>query len=684
VGNLDKVSPRSRRLWGQLGRLGYGADYNPEQWDSATWQEDIKLMGEAGVNLVSLGIFSWAAVQPSPNRYDWGWMDEVLEMLNLGGISVCLATGTASPPAWLVRAHPDVLPVDVAGQKLWHGSRQHFCPSSRTFRAAAADLVQQLAERYGKHPALALWHVGNEYGCHVSACYCDESAGAFRVWLQNRYGSLEELNAAWSTAFWSQHYSDWDEVIPPRHAPTFPNPAQQLDFARFSSDELLACFDQEAAVLRSTTPDVPVTTNFLGIWKPVDSFSWAPHEDLVSHDSYPDPSDPDAAISAAMAFGLMRGAKLGEPWLLMEQAPSAVNWRPNNQPKSDAQYRLWSWQAIAHGANGVLSFQWRASRGGAEKFHSAMVPHAGADHQVFRRVAALGKELRDSKDLVSSRPGRADVAMMWDWPSWWALELPSRPSTHLRALELAQLYFGALWRKTIPVDLVATDADLAGYRLVVAPNLYLLGSRTAERLTHWTETGGHLAIGPFSGIVDENDRVHRGAYPGALRDLLGLTVAQFWPLAPTASIGVRHSSDYRGRGRLWSEELALADAQADASFDTGELAGLPALTHVARGTGRASYAATHLEPDILGRWMEDLADLAGVRPLLPNAPTGVEAQVRRGGDVDWLFVLNHRSDTVNLELPDGYEPHGDSGSGGRIALRGQDIALLRRTHPAVL
>src|SRR5689334_18864671 len=255
--------------------MAYGGDYNPEQWPESIWQEDVRLMREAGVNLLSLAIFAWAKLEPQPGQYDFGWLDRIMDLLHQHGVKVDLATATASPPPWLAKLHPDSLPVTREGVRLWPGSRQQYCPSSPAYRQAAQALVRRLAERYREHPALALWHIGNEYACHVSACYCDESARAFRDWLSRRYGTLEALNDSWGTAFWSQQYGTWDEINPPRSAPTFPNPTQQLDWQRFSSDALLECFELERAILKEQTPDVPVTTNFMRLFKPLDYWKWA-------------------------------------------------------------------------------------------------------------------------------------------------------------------------------------------------------------------------------------------------------------------------------------------------------------------------------------------------------------------------------------------------------------------------
>lgn len=668
------------RLWARLGRLGYGADYNPEQWDEATWAEDAKLMREAGVNIVSLGIFAWASIQPGPGRFEPAWLDRVMDLLVNNGVSVCLATATASPPPWLIEAHPEILPVDEGGHTLWQGSRQHFCPSSPAFKEAASELVERLAERYAKHPALAAWHVGNEYGCHVARCYCDISAGDFRRWLQERYGDLDRLNEAWWTAFWSQRYSSWAQVIPPRRAPTFPNPTQQLDFFRFSNEALLACYLNEAAILRRATPEVPITTNMLPFWEPVDAFAWAGAVDIASLDSYPDPANENAACSAALSFGLMRGVNPGEPWLLMEQAPSAVNWREVNRPKPPGLYRLWTWQAIAHGANGALSFQWRASRGGAEKWHTAMVPHGGAENIIHRQIAEVGRELAALPRIATTRPSRGEVAIVFDWPSWWALELPSRPSSEVKLLRLVAAYHRALWLRGVTVDLVPVTAQLEPYRLVVVPNLYLADEGTARRFTGFVESGGHLIVGFFSGVVDTNDAVYPGSYPGAFRYLLGVEVDQFWPLANGESIGIRLVSGKQGAGTLWSEEMRPTDASVEGTFASGALHGRPAITAATRGNGKAWYVGTLPDEGTLGTLLSDVCRSAGVSPLLPGLPEGVEAQKRAGPDQELLFLLNHANHRSAPTVPPGWEALlGPAPRGGRVDLGAQEVAVLWRS-----
>jgi len=431
----------------------YRGDYNPDQWPEDVWLEDVRLMREAGVNHVSLGIFSWAKLEPRPDEYDFGWLDRLMDLLHKHGVSVNLATPTASPPAWLVRRYPEILPVTDDGATLWHGSRRHYCPHSSDYHERATQIVTKLAERYASHPALAMWHVDNEYACHIGECFCDASAAAFRNWLKQRYGSLDKLNHAWGTAFWSQHYGEWEEIHPPRKAPTFANPTQQLDWARFNSDSWIACFEEQKAILCKLTPNIPVTTNFMGFHKPVDYFKFAVHEDVVSQDSYPDPYESDWMVQAGMVCDLIRSVGARRPWLLMEQAPAPVNWRERNATKRPGVMRLGSYQAVARGADGIMFFQWRQSKAGAEKHHSGMVPHAGIDSRVWREVKALGNEL-PKLDAVLSSQVQVDVAIMMDWENWWALELDSKPSNDLKLIPQIYSYYKPLFERNITVDFV--------------------------------------------------------------------------------------------------------------------------------------------------------------------------------------------------------------------------------------
>jgi len=634
-------------------------------------------MQEAGVNLVSVGIFSWSRLEPSEGNFEFGWLDQVLDLLHDGGVQANLATATASPPPWLAHGHPEMLPVLADGVKLWHGARQHYCPSSPVYRDAAKRLVTAMAERYGKHPALAMWHVGNEYGCHVPACWCDVSAAAFRAWLRERYGSLDELNAGWGTDFWSQRYSSWEEIIPPRRTPTWPNPSQQLDFMRFSSDALLECYEIEHEVLKRATPEVPVTTNFMSFFKPLDYWKWAEREDVVSNDSYPDPSDARSGMRAAMAGDLMRSLGRGRPWILMEQTTNRVNWREINVAKAPGQMRLWSFQAVARGADGVMFFQWRQSRAGAEKHHSAMVPHGPVESSTtWRDVVRLGSEL-GRLDAVRGAQSRAMVAMLFDWESWWALELPSKPSTRLRQLDQVEAYYQPLFEANQLIDFARPGDDLSSYRLVLAPNLYLVSDEAAASLEAYVEGGGTAVMSFFSGIVDPAEHIRLGGYPQPFRKMLGIEVIDFLPLAADHEVELRFGDGTLGRGTIWSEDIVLAGAESLATFSDPLLAGRPAITRHSFGEGTAFYLGTQPDAKTMARLLELACSSAGVEPTA-EAPAGVEAVRRWASGKSFLFLLNHRDQWVDVpiaragtNLVDGSEVHA-----GLVRLGPRDVAVI--------
>jgi len=621
--------------WPDVDGLLYGGDYNPEQWPEQVWPQDVQLMQEAGVTLVTVGVFSWALLEPTEGRYEFGWLDRVLNLLHEGGIAVDLATATASPPPWFSLAFPDSLPVTEDGVRLAWGSRQAYCPSSTAYRRAATRLAGAMAERYGRHPAVRMWHVGNEYGCHVAHCFCDTSAAAFRTFLQDRYGDLVTLNAAWGTAFWSQHYSAWEQVIPPRASPTHRNPTQQLDWWRFGSEALLELYRAERDVLRTLTPHLPVTTNFMAPgFKAADYVAWAREVDLVANDHYLLGADPAPMVDLALGADLMRSVGAGAPWLLMESSTSAVNWQPHNLAKPAGQLRRNALAQVARGADGVLFFQWRASRAGAEKFHSGLVPHAGKDTKIWREVVDLGQELAGLADVVGTRV-QTQVAILWDYEAWWAVELDSHPSADVTYAAAVRRTYEALWRAGITVDFVHPEGDLSAYRMLLAPSLYLLSDAGARALEAHVRDGGSLVVSYFSGVVDSNDHVRLGGYPGALREVLGVQVEEFFPLLPAETLALSNGAT----GSRWSELLMLRGAKVLASIESGPLAGVPALTRHSYGRGNATYLATDLDPAALGRLLLEELEQAGLEPVAP-APPGVEV-VRRGS---FLFVINHTSD----------------------------------------
>lgn len=664
--------------------MHYGADYNPEQWPEELWPEDVARMREAGVTMVSLGIFSWSRIQPREGEFDFAWLDRVIDLLHEGGIAVDLATATASPPPWASAAYPEILPQDESGATYWPGSRQQFAPSSPVYRRLASELVTAIAGRYAQHPAVVMWHVNNEYGCHVNADYSDAARDAFRRWLADRYDTIEALNWAWGTDFWSQRYGSFEEVFPPRKAPYSLNPGQVLDYRRFTSDMLLECYLMERDLIRAAGATQPITTNFMGPFKPANYAQWAEHMDVVSDDAYPDPNDPESFRTAAFQRDLVRSLKPEVPWILMEQATNALNWRPANAPKAPGQMAALSAQAIGRGADGILFFQWRQSRAGAEKFHSAMLPHAGTDTRTWREVVALGEQLA----ALPTLPGGARdarVALVFDWENWWAVEGTDHPQNGLDYVAVVQRWYRALHRRHVQVDIVTPERVDDTYALVIAPLVHLLRAEGAAALTAFVEGGGHLLAGPFTDIVDEADRFRDGGFLTQLGPLLGVRLEDFGALvAPDAVDGTpgERAARFVGTGlaggadlvgTLVAEELHVTDAAVEASFTSGRRTGHPALTRRAAGRGIARYLGT--VPDEAGAQavVDRLLADAGVEPIVGGLPEHVEA-ARRGGLVT---VINHGGDPVDVNVSGIDAVSGDHVEGVRLGAYDWALVLER-------
>jgi beta-galactosidase len=637
------ATARQTARWQHDG-IAFGCDYNPEQWDRATWLEDVALMREAGVTLVAINIFGWASLQGPDGVLRFDDLDEILELLHSAGIKVNLGTGTASPPPWLTTRHPQILPVMDDGTTRHQGGRQAWCPSSPEFRDAALKLVEAIAARYGSHPALALWHVSNELGCHNAHCHCAISARAFRRWLAGRYGSIDRLNEAWGTSFWSQRYYDWDEIGTPRATVSSRNPAQVLDYRRFSSDQLLDHYRAEAAVLRRHSA-VPVTTNFMvtAHIDALDYWRWAPEMDVIANDHYLDHRLQAPAAELSFSADLTRGLAGGDPWLLMEHSTGAVNWQPYNLPKGPGEMLRNSLTHVARGAEAVCFFQWRASVQGSEKFHSALLPHAGSESAMWREVVDLGSLVGRLAEIAGTRV-RADVALLFSWEAWWAFDGENRPTQGTQYLDQVHGAYGALRANGVTVDVLPPGADLRDYRVVVVPALWLVRDEDARRLEEAVAAGVHVVVGFGSGIVDEDDRVRTGGY-GVWRDVLGVSVEEFAPVAP----GTEVLLDSGASCDVWTERMRVTTAEVVDRFRSGPAAGGPAITRRpgTSGAGDAWYLGTRLERSALERTLGRALKGAGV-----TAPQGASAEVevihRDADDRTYRFVLNHGDDDVSV------------------------------------
>lgn len=648
-------------LAGQQERIWYGGDYNPDQWPEEVWDDDVRLMKKAGVNLVSVGIFSWAKIETSEGVYDFDWLDRIIDKLGEAGIAVDLASATASPPMWLTQAHPEVLWKDYRGDVCQPGARQHWRPTSPVFREYALKLCRAMAEHYKGNPYVVAWHVSNEYGCHNRFDYSEDAEHAFQQWCEERYGTIDAVNDAWGTAFWAQRMNDFSEIVPPRFIGdgNFMNPGKLLDFKRFSSDALKAFYIAERDTLAEITPDLPLTTNFMvsASGSVLDYDDWGDEVDFVSNDHYFIPGEAhldELAFSASLVDGIARK----DPWFLMEHSTSAVNWREINYRKEPGQLVRDSLAHVAMGADAVCYFQWRQSKAGAEKFHSAMVPHAGEDSAVFRDVCELGADLNKLSDegILGSRLAKSRVAVVFDYESEWATEHTATPTQHVHHVDEPLAWFRALADQGVTADVVPVRGAWDDYEMVVLPSVYLLSEETTRRVRDYVVDGGRLVVTYYTGISDEKDHVWLGGYPGSIRDVVGVRVEEFMPMG----------DDFTGvPDRLGLSNGAVAHDIADVigSVDgtatvletfkddpwTG-MDGAPAIVANTFGEGRSVYVGARLGRDGIALSLPEILDSLGMAEAGGNDGRVLHVE-REGADGSrFVFSFNRTHETVRVPV----------------------------------
>ncbi|NOU83486.1 beta-galactosidase [Paenibacillus sp. LMG 31459] len=643
----------------KLPKIWYGGDYNPEQWDAPVWAEDERMFKLAGIDVATINVFNWATLQPSEDTYDFSGLDELIDRLYKNGTYVCLATATGAHPAWMAHRYPEVTRVDVQGRKRKFGGRHNSNPNSPVYREYAARLAGKLAERYKDHPALLIWHISNEYGGYD---YSEQSEAAFRVWLQERYGSLDALNKAWNTRFWGHTFYDWEEIVVPNELSEEWNGNRtnfqgiSLDYRRFMSHSLLECYKLEHAAIKEHSTNIPITTNLMGFYPELDYFEWAKYMDVISWDNYPALDTP--VSHTAMTHDLMRGLKNGQPFMLMEQTPSQQNWMPYNSVKRPGVMRLWSYQAVARGADTVLFFQLRRSIGACEKYHGAVIEHVGHEHtRVFRECAELGRELELLGDELLDARSAAQIGIVYDWENRWALDLSSGPTVALDYVKEIHSYYDALYQQNIEADMIGVEEDLTKYKVVIAPVLYMIKPGFAAKVEAFVQAGGTFITTYFSGIVNENDLVTVGGYPGELRKVLGIWAEEIDALLPDMRNEIVMNQEWGQLNRSYSCGL-LCDlihsegAEVLAQYGTDFYKGMPALTVNRFGEGKAYYVATSPDAAFLRAFLATVSAENGIAPLV-SAPEGIESVQRVKEGVSYLFLLNHSAEELSADIGTG-------------------------------
>jgi len=641
----------------------HGGDYNPDQWKHipGIWDEDMRLMKLAHCNAMSVGIFSWAALEPEEGRFEFGWLDEIMDRLAENGAYAVLATPSGARPAWMSAKYPEVLRVQPNRQRILHGRRHNHCYTSPIYREKTRIINRKLAERYKDHPALLVWHVSNEYS---GECHCELCQEAFREWLKVKYeGDLDKLNRAWWTAFWSHTYTDWSQIESPAPHGEYLVHGHNLDWKRFVTHQTIDFFKNEITPLKEITPDIPVTTNFMGTYTGLDYWKFAPELDVISWDSYPQwhGEIPDWELGAKVGFvhDINRSIKGGKPFMLMESTPSMTNWMRVAKLKRPGMHLLSSIQAVAHGSDTVQYFQWRKSRGSSEKFHGAVIDHCGHENtRVFRDVAQVGETLKKLDEVVGTTV-RPEVAIIYDWENRWAMEdAQGIRKERINYQQTCEQHYYTFWKQGISVDVINMDCDFSKYKLLIAPMLYMVRPGVAERIEKFVADGGTFVTTYWSGIVDENDLCFLGGFPGPLRKVTGIWSEEIDALydhdvnfaVPVQNNPLNLDKEYKAMELC--DLIHAETAEVLATYKCDFYKDRPALTVNKFGDGKAYYIAFRSEVDFLTDFYTQLIkDLNISRVLEVELPEGVTAQKRTDGENDYIFIMNFSTEEKIINLP---------------------------------
>lgn len=641
-----------------MDNIFFGVDYYPEHWPRERWETDADLMKELGISVARMGEFAWSMLEPEEGRYEFGWLEEAISVLASRGIRTVLGTPSPTPPAWIIEKNPEILPVDSQGRIRGFGGRHHNCQSNAAYRAHIARMVRALAARFARNPHVAAWQIDNELGnSHQDLCHCASCAAAFRSWLKEKYGTVEELNLRWGTVFWSQSYGDFRQVPTPALTPNSHSPSLLLDWRRFHSDLIVDFQKMQADLLRAAAPNAVITHNFMGLFDTVDYYKLGKDLDFVSHDQYPqgfwDAPDPEAYPEyLAAALDLIRGIK-GKNFWVMEQQAGPAGWEILGRTPRPGQLGLWTVQSIAHGADTVVYFRWRTCTVGTEQYWHGILPHSG---KPGRRYAEIKETIADMVPILRQSRGAgqgAEAAILFSYEQNWALEIqPHHPD--LEYIRHLLTFYTALAKENVPVDIVSAEADLSRYKLVIAPLQYLMTEERETRFADYVRSGGRLVLTMRTGVKDEHNRCRSDReLPGALGDLLGIEILDYDCLragpVPVVFGGVAYPCE------KWADIPVCRGAEALAAYGSEYYAGSPALTRKEWGQGAAYYMATEPGAEFAAALARLFLGDAGLRPIAP-AEAGVEFARRRLSDRDLVFVLNHRGQDAAPSIPDAWRP----------------------------
>lgn len=670
-------------LFPQIGGLVHGGDYNPDQWLDRPdiLEEDVRMMKKAGVNCVTLGVFSWAAYEPEEGNFHFEWMEKIIEKLYQNGIYTILSTPSGARPAWLDGRYIEAMRVDSRGVRDHHGKRHNHCMTSERFREKVAVIDRMLAEHLGTHPGVILYHISNELG---GECFCPRCVQKFQMYLAERYEyDIDRLNAEWWTSFWSHHYNTFSEIEPPFENGETSVMGLNMEWKRFTTWNMNNFMQFEIDVLRSVTPDIPVTTNFMGLFGGLDYRKMAPKLDVISWDNYPCYHNDwetfqETMSDTAFNHAVMRSMKRDKPFMMMESTPSLVNWHKVNKLKRPGVHKLSCVQAVACGSDSVQYFQWRKGRGSYEQFHGAVVDHAGTDDsRVFRDVAEAGELLKKLAPVAGTTVSTR-AALLFDWDNRWAIWDVKALGQETKKYERTCI---GIWQEFmklgIDMDVVGSDEDLSRYDVVVAPMLYLLQPGTADNLRAFVERGGQLLATYFTGYVDDAQLCYLGGFPGdGLKELFGIVSEEIDSYYPSDRNGIAMKDGSRWKVVDYAEILKVQDAEVLGTYTDDFYQGSAAVTCKSHGKGNAYYVAARTSAGEMRPLFEKMLADAGIS--VRKLPEGVEYHVRSGEEGSYEFYLNCNTEPVKIAGVNGLDMVTDSEVREEMTLPGYGVAVIRQ------
>ncbi|TDF94200.1 beta-galactosidase [Paenibacillus piri] len=667
--------------------MKFGVDYYPEHISRSYWEWDAEKMQEAGIEVVRMAEFAWAKMEPAEGQYDFGWLDEAIVILGRRGIKTVLGTPTATPPVWIIERNPEILPVNLQGQRLGFGGRHHNCQSNETYRDHIRRFVREMAKHYNNNPHVIGWQTDNEFGnSHLQLCACDSCRSRFHQWLERKYGTIDALNDAWGTVFWSQTYSRFEQIPAPLPTPNSHNPSLLLDWRRFCSDLIVDFQKVQIDILRQECPNQFITHNFMGFFDKTDYFDLAKDLDFVSHDQYPmhfrDMRIPMTTPShLSMALDLMRGTKQQSFWI-MEQLAGPTGWELISSTPRPGQIRMWTYHSIAHGADTIVYFRWDTCLAGTEQYWHGILPHSRIPGRRFAEVKQTIQELSPYMEYFRGGSPKAEAGILFSYDQEWALQIqPHHPG--LNYIELLRSYYKGFYDANVPVDIVSDKEDYSRYKVLVAPLLFLTHPDTCQKLYEYVSAGGHLVLSMRTGVKDWNNAVVPKMLPGEFSDLLGIAIEDYDCLRQFGQglKWTKGAANIEEDVKLWSDIITLKGAESLAEYNRDFYANTPGITRNVYNKGRAYYVGSDLGPEMMARFIGEVSTASGVKGLM-ESPENVEVTRRCGHDGDYMFVINHNSEDASVKLQEAWEVlvGKEFVHGSVLTLAPYGVALIRRAY----